>query len=446
VIAYYQRRAPEALPVLRREKSTGECPVRFDRIGYRTSEGRTPPALSNVRFVHLSDERKLDVVACDMVSGRVLLLRPYESGARFRLLSDAIANPAHAEVVDLDRDGIKDLVVANLGFAFPTDKRFGSVVWLRGGADGSYRPFTLAGGLGRVADVQAADFDGDGDLDLIVAEFGWLESGDILLVENRTTDAGKPEFVPSLVDARHGTIHVPVADLNGDGRPDFVALISQEHERVVAFLNEGGGRFSPREIYAAPHPAFGSSGIQLVDLDRDGDLDVLMSNGDSLDSHLLRPYHGVQWLENRGTYPFRSHPLTAFYGAQRAVAADVDGDGDLDVVAVSFLPGPYYESLSREMDLDAVVLLEQVAPGRFACHSLETVNCAHPSCDLGDFDADGKLDLVVANSYIRGNSDASEGGPKPAEEHSEADGVVLWRNIGRPGAKDSAMPQRPDHR
>ncbi len=446
VIAYYQRRAPEALPVLERAKPQGECPISFHRTGYRTGEGGSLPALSNVRFVNLSDERKLDVVACDMVNGRVLLLRPYEPGAKLRVVSDAIPNPAHAEVTDLDRDGIKDLVVANLGFAFPTDKRFGSVVWLRGGADGSYRPFTLAGGLGRVADVQAADFDGDGDLDLIVAEFGWLETGAILLLENRTAVAEKPVFVPTTVNRRHGAIHVPVADLNGDGRPDFVALISQEHEKVVAYLNEGDGRFLPREIYAAPHPAFGSSGIQLVDLDGDGDLDVLMSNGDSLDSHLLRPYHGVQWLENRGTYPFRSHPLTSLYGAQRAVAADIDGDGDLDVVAVCFLPGSYYESLCRAMHLDAAVLLEQVSPGRFVRHSLETINCVHPSCDLGDYDADGKPDLVIANSFIRSNSDASEDGPRAINERSGADGVVLWRNIGRSEARESPTPQRPDRR
>ena len=57
-----------------------------------------------------------------------------------------------------------------------------------------------------------------------------------------------------VVDERHGAIHVPVCDLNGDGRPDFVALISQEHETVVAFLNEGGGRFRKETLYTAPHP------------------------------------------------------------------------------------------------------------------------------------------------------------------------------------------------
>ena len=177
MVAYYQRRAPESLPVLERTVPAGEPPVRFERTGYRPRGGRPSPGVANVRFVHLSDERKLDVLACDMVNGKVLLLKPYEPGAKLRVVTDAIPNPAHAEVVDLDGDGIKDLIVANLGSQTVTDERVGSVVWLKGRSGGSFTPITLASGLGRVADVQAADFDGDGDLDLVVAEFGWLKTG-----------------------------------------------------------------------------------------------------------------------------------------------------------------------------------------------------------------------------------------------------------------------------
>ena len=242
-----------------------------------------------------------------------------------------------------------------------TDDHVGSVVWLKGVADGSFTPITLAAGLGRVADAQAADFDGDGDLDLVAAEFGWLKIGRILLLDNRTIDPSRPVFVPSKIDPRHGTIHVPVADLNGDGRPDFVALLSQEHETVVAYLNTGDHRFRPEVIHDARHPAFGSTGIQLIDLDGDGDLDVLLTNGDSMDAQVLRPYHGVQWLENRGSFPFVCHPLTSLYGVHRAVAADLDLDGDLDIVAVCFLPGDFYRQLSRERELDAMVVLEQTA-------------------------------------------------------------------------------------
>jgi FG-GAP-like repeat len=360
-----------------------------------------------------------------MLNGTVLLLKPYEPAAKPRILTGAVPHPAHAEVADLDGDGVKDLIVANLGSDHATDERVGSVVWLRGRPDGSFQPLTLAAGLGRVADVQAADFDGDGDLDLIVAEFGWLDVGAIRLLENRTTDVDRPAFVLSTVDPRHGTIHVPVADLDEDGDPDFVALISQEHEAVVAFLNAGGRRFRPEVIYAAPHPAFGSSGIQLVDLDGDADLDVLMTNGDSLDSRMLRPYHGVQWLENRGSYPFRYHRLTSLHGAHRAVAGDLDGDGDRDIVAVTFLAGSHYEGLCRELGLDAVIILEQVAPGRFVRHGLETVTCDHPTCDLGDFDADGRVDLVTG-TFILPPADP------PLADRRGTEGIIVRRNLGRP--------------
>lgn len=426
IVSYYYHRAPDELAIVELTPPSSSGPVRFEVTGYRLPGGSRPPGIAYVRFVQLSDARKLDVLACDMINGLILLLKPYEPEAELRVVTDAVPHPAHAEVADLDGDGVKDLLVANLGRELPTDERVGSVVWVRGRPDGSFhRPVTLAGDLGRVADVQAADIDGDGDRDLIVAEFGWQDTGSIRLLENRTTDAERPAFVLTTVDPRHGTIHVPVDDLDGDARPDFVALISQEHETIVAFLNAGGFRFRPEVIYTAPHPAYGSSGIQLVDLDGDGDRDVLMTNGDSLDSQLLRPDHGVQWLENRGEYPFRYHHLATLHGAQRAVAADIDGDGDLDVVASSFLPGDHYRKLCRERGLDAVIALEQVTPGRFVRHRIEGVTCDHAACDLGDFDADGKADLLVGN-FLMTTGDAQD------EDRHGVYGLDVRRNLGRP--------------
>src|SRR5437870_4621775 len=182
---------------------------------------------------------------------------------------------------------------------------------------------------------------GTGKRDLVVAEFGWHDAGSILLLENQTTDWQQPKFTPRVLDGRHGSTHVPVADLNGDGKPDFVALISQEHETVVAFINEGNGKFRKQVLYEAGDPSYGSSGIELVDLDGDGKLDVLYTNGDTLDDpHLFKPYHGVQWLQNKGNLQFEHRPLTPMYGVHRAVAADLSASGRLpkDIVAVSFLP------------------------------------------------------------------------------------------------------------
>ena len=248
-----------------------------------------------------------------------------------------VPHPCHVEVVDLDKDGRLDLLVSDLGAPAPGDELRGSVQWLRAKADKTYAVVPLATALPRVADAQAGDFDGDGDLDVVVAAFGWRKVGGILLLENRTTDWAKPSFVPRTLDERTGAIHVPVTDLDGDGRLDFVALLSQHHETVVAFLGDGKGGFRQQTIDAAPHPAWGSSGIQLVDLDGDKDQDVLVSNGDMLDDYQLKPYHGIRWLENRGGFPFVAHDVAPMFGVIRAQAADLDGDKDMDIVAGSLV-------------------------------------------------------------------------------------------------------------
>jgi hypothetical protein len=389
------------------------------------------PAVSNVRLVHLFDDRRLDIIVCDMLRGQIWALRPYDPSPKFQLLSNAVSHPCHVEVVDLDGDGIKDLLVADLGNFLPTDEKCGSVVWLQGTAEGKFIRHTLLKDVGRVADVQAADFRGNGKLDLVVAAFGYLATGEVIYLENQTTDYRTPKFVPHVLDERHGAIHVPVGDINGDGRPDFVALISQEHETVVAFLNEGNGKFTPKTIYTGPHPAYGSTGIQLVDLDGDGKLDVLYSNGDTLDRTLLRPYHGIHWLRNEGGFPFKDHPLANMYGVHRALAADFRGTGAMDIVAVSFLPEPGYENDREEHHPDAIILLEQAKPGVFVRRALEHTTCDHATCDIGDIYGDGRISFVTGNLSMLGRMD----GAKPAYSgqklvHPEsADWIAIWRNV-----------------
>lgn len=405
VVSYFEQRAPLQLPPADIHPADHPLPVHFTRRDYPVYEGPsdiTSLHISNVNLVHLLDPQKLDVLACEMKTGALLLLQPYLSEPKWHLLygtgPDKGFNPAHAEMVDLDKDGIADIVVANLGSFLPTDRRCGSVLWLRGRGAGQFEPpITLFKDKGRIADVQVADFNGDGKLDLIVAAFGWNKIGEIYYLENRTKDWKKPEFVAHMLDDRHGAIHVPIADLNGDGKPDFVALFSQEHETIVAFLNDGKGGFDKRTLFKASHPGYGSSGIQLVDLNGDGKLDILYTNGDVLDKpYLLKPYHSVQWLENKGNLTFEHHPLTPMYGVHRAVAADLDGDGDLDIVAVCYLPAENFKQ-RVEQQLDSIIVLEQIAPGVFSRHTVETENCDYVSCAVGDVFGSGRLDIVTGN-------------------------------------------------
>jgi hypothetical protein len=346
-----------------------------------------------------------------MAAGVVLAGDPRTPQAGLHLLG-RVPNPSHSTASDLDQDGRTDLVIADLGDMRPEDHEKGSVVWLHRRSDGSYLPQALARGLPRVADVEPADFDGDGDLDLVVAAFGWRTAGAVLLLENRTTDWSRPRFERREVDGRCGSIHVPVADLNGDGRPDFVAVFAQHYETVEAFLGDGKGAFRSQTLYKAPHPAWGSSGIDLVDLDGDGDLDVLAANGDMLDDFLLKPYHGLRWLENQGSLRFDEHALATLPGVHRAIAADLDGDRDLDVVACAYVRFRTDASPARALpDQASLVWLERTAPGRYERHTLEQGG-QHVALDGADYDRDGDVDIVVGQFTTK-----------------DAPAVEVWENL-----------------
>jgi hypothetical protein len=394
VVAYYRALAPEQLAVPVSDSGTSPD-IQFEQSTMRPPHGVSFASVSHIhRLTSTSGETTL--VACDMRSGAVQTVGLRDT----EIYSEPVirlANPAHVEACDLDADGVTDFVVAELGSFLPEDHNKGSVIWLRPTGDGrTGEPVVLFDGVGRVADVQPADFDSDGDLDLVVAEFGWRTTGRILLLEQVDLTDGIPQFEDRVIDTRHGTIHVPVVDLNNDGHLDFVALVSQEFESVDAFINIGDGTFRKEAVLASGDPSFGSSGIQIVDLDQDGDPDVLYTNGDSLDSKILKPYHAIHWLENRGSFPFEHHHLTDMPGVSRAVAGDLDGDGDLDVVASSFLPEKLLNSKPPGA-YDTLIWLRQTAPGEFERFRLENTTCGHLSLELADLDGDQDLDIAVGN-------------------------------------------------
>jgi hypothetical protein len=302
--------------------------------------------------------------------------------------------------------------MGDLGEFFPADHDKGAVIWMRGLANGKFGSFWLDG-WPRVADVEPADFNGDGKIDLAVAAFGWRKTGQVAVLENKTTNVLQPSFVTHTIDPRPGAIHVVPADLNADGKMDFVTVLAQEHETVLAFINKGTGDFTfdRKVIYAAPHPNWGSSGIQLIDLDKDGDLDVLLTHGDTFDDGIVKPYHGIQWLENRGGYPFVEHTLAQMPGVHRAVAVDLDGDGDLDIVAGALLAGG---SDVDEKTLPALAWLEQTKPGTFVRHTIEMGFPRHATLAVGDIDGDGDVDIVTGYFSISASAPAW---------------VEVWRNL-----------------
>ena len=144
------------------------------------------PAVSHVRLVDVDGDGRLDMLGTDMRQGLVFTGTP---AAPASALTDvaSIPHPAHVTLADVDKDGVQDLLVAEMGEFFPADHAKGAVIWMRGLAKGKFGAFWLDG-WPRVASVDAADFNGDGKIDLAVAAFGWRKTGQVAILENRTDD------------------------------------------------------------------------------------------------------------------------------------------------------------------------------------------------------------------------------------------------------------------
>jgi len=382
ITAYYYGSSPEDLPLL----PYAETPK--DALRFRaTAVGETSPMpmVTGIIAADLGAYHGSGFLICDAESNQVRLLERKDDAWRETVLAEAPL-PIRTEVIDLDGDGDKDIIVAALGILPPSDELAGQVLLLRQNDDGSFDEEILLDNIGRTTDARAMDVDNDDDLDVVVAVFGGGAVGEILWLES----TGPGEYVKHDVLGVSGALNASPVDLDADGRMDFVSLITQEYESVVAFLNRGQGNFEQVLLARAPHPMYGFTGMSLVDLDSDGDTDILMSNGDALDTQSdPKPYHGVQWLENRGNLQFRFHDIGRFYGAAVAAAGDVDGDGDLDVVAGSWLN--FWDDPRRQ----SLAWFENDGNRGFSRRDMLSRPTGIVSLHLEDMNGDGQVDIVA---------------------------------------------------
>lgn len=424
VVQWFRERAPDNLAFADRSSLPIEPPP-LRRVAVVPPQSGEVPFIAQLKWLNRSSSANRRFLSCDMRTGWIWELRLDADVPTTRIVDDQIPNSVRLEEVDLDADGQTELLVANLGSFAAMDHNLGTVEWLRPQGNGWER-VTLAENLGRVADVKSFDHDGDGDLDIAVAEFGWRQTGHVLLLENetpKTERSRKPKFTPKTLDERHGAVQLEIVDLDHNGRNDVIALLAQEHEMLVAYLNQPDGTYKARELFRAPHPTWGYSGFQLLDFDGDEDLDVLLTNGDMFDGATIKPYHCIAWLENRGDLKFEHHVLAELPGVHRAEAADLDGDGDLDIVACAFVPEGTEEQAAIQKGTvpPSLVWLEQTAPQEFRFHVWERGPGRYPTLTTGDFDGDGKTDVALGVGMIK----------KLKQSDAPSDYFVLWLSSQR---------------
>lgn len=425
-MAWYLLQAPVQLPPAPGRTDAGPGPLTWDLQPWRPDSvaAGQEPAVTHVQMARLLGGRALDVLVSDVSTDRIWALRPY-APEKPALVIGSAPNPARLAVTDLDHDGRIDVVVAALGELKPTNDPVGSVIWFRRTGPEAFEPTVIADSLGRVADVRATDLTNNGRTDLLVAVFGWMSDGELLWFENTSRDARHPAFERHVIDARSGFTDVRAVDLNGDGRKDVVALIAQEFQQVMVYWAEPDG-FRPEVLFQAPNPDWGYTGMEVADVTGDGRPDIIAVNGDNLDLTTPKPFHGVGMLENQGDGHFVYRPITAMYGAHRAVPIDLTGDGRIGLVVAAYLP-PSVSSKAPPPS-EALIWLERVGPTQFVRRVLKSDGVDHMTMDAGDATGDGLPDIALGSMDL--------GVVDPAQAHRGpplTSWVTLWKNLGKTG-------------
>ncbi len=348
--------------------------------------------VTSVQIVDLDADGLPDILYCEARLNTVRWIRQAPRGVfTEQVIGTDIAAPAHVWTADLNGTGRLDVLVASMGQITPNNDRIGAVVVLEHAGPGRFTKHVIAERIARVSDVRAANLagHGDGKLDLVVGQFGYAQ-GETRWMENH----GDWNFESHVVNSQSGCIHTPVADFDGDGHPDFAALISQEWEEVHLFPGGGGVPYRDTLLWGSTNEDYGSSGLETADVNRDGRPDLIYTNGDGFDyaEKGSRPWHGIRWLENRGSGFFAFHRVGALPGAYSPCAADLDGDGHTDLLAVS--------GFADWNDPRTVTLMAWLNDGR---ENFTPVPLAHAPTHLlcaavGDLDGNG-IPVIVTGGF-----------------------------------------------
>jgi FG-GAP-like repeat len=380
-------------------------------VGQKFTEA---PLISNVQAVDLDGDGLMDIIVCDCKSNSVNWIRQFPAGVYTEtVLADGLNAPAHVQVIDFDKDGHNDILVAVLGLLFPSNDKIGSVVILQNDGTNHFIKHVVIDKIARVSDVRAGDLDGDGDMDLAVAQFGY-DDGETRWMEN----LGNWKFKSHILQNLSGPINVILDDIDKDGDLDIISLVSQEWEEIYCFINDGKGNFTPKLLYGSSNEDFGSSSIFICDLNKDGKDDILYTNGDAFDyiPPQGRPWHGVQWLENKGNMNFEYHRICNFIGAYNARPVDIDNDGDLDIFCVSAF------NLWDKPESQSFIWLENDGKMNFTLHNIASSPTHILTLESGDFNNDGLMDFVTGDMHAY-------------PPYDRMGRITLWLNNGKLAAR-----------
>jgi hypothetical protein len=278
-----------------------------------------------------------------------------------------LTTPRGISAGDLDGDGDQDVVAIT---SRPLAQA--QLVWYANDGSGSFGPALTIDIRQTGEQVEVADLEGDGDLDLLAT---WSFGSAVWAYYND----GNGAFTAGEEIGTIGTFtrwSFLASDLSGDGLAD--AVLSGDHPTIVLVQNDGSGGFLPEADITGN--ANDPISLRTFDADLDGDRDLL---------YVSAMLGDVVWQENLGGGTFGNYNYLANTtpGSLNSVhPADLDGDGDADILFRSVMNGlPAHTLAWAENDGGSLNQFHSVAPGSQSIHMLRSA----------DIDADGDIDIIA---------------------------------------------------
>ncbi|APZ90467.1 FG-GAP-like repeat-containing protein [Fuerstiella marisgermanici] len=344
----------------------------------------------------IDEDGDLDLTSADYTPHNMLYLFENDSQGKFQRHIIQKDDPERLErhaVGDVDGDGDLDVVIVkNLR---------GDLLWFENSGtpvDGKlWQRHVITTNLPGAYDVVLADFDGDGDPD--VAASSWLLGNQFAWFENDgspATDGWKKHMIEEDIKE---TRTIEAADFDGDGDVDLLGTARRD-DQVIWFENQRTGRSVVWKKHLVDDKSRCPAHGHPVDMDGDGDLDIVMAlgfyyrPGSGLpDASLASEDNQVVWYENNSQPAsglWKKHIVgPRFDDAFEAVAGDLDGDGDIDIVATSWRnPGrvAWFENHGNPQ-------------GKWTRHMLKNNWRSANQVIIADLNGDGRPDIAACAEH-----------------------------------------------
>ena len=386
----------------------------------QTAISTTADEVDSIFFADLDNDGNVDVLSAVSNDNTIMWYKNNGDGTFTEqpAISTTALGVKTIHTADLDNDGDIDVLSGNDD---------GTISWYENNRNGTFsEPNVISENVDGARTIIAADLDNDGDLDIVAGgasydKIDWFKNtlshtsptvtfevngGSVVDDYTFTTLSGFEEQ-PALSTTSDGAHSVYAVDLDNDGDKDVLSASSGDNT-ISWFMNNGDGTFI--EQSAISTTADGAASVYAEDLDNDGDMDVISANSNEAT---------ISWYRNNNDGTFTEQPpiSTIAFGVLDVYADDLDNDGDIDVISACF-------------SNSTIAWYENNGDGTFAAEKVITSSSNESgSVYAVDLDNDGDIDVLQPGILSQKMAWYENNGDKTFTEQATISIIITYGSI-----------------